>query len=192
MKYYLTAIPLSWAARGWLRTVSGSCVVRLRFSILDLATLCHRELQGGGGGACLAPAFLSMSMWIESHLVGPGDTRSLSSSLQHPWEKAGHNGVSVTPGMEGGRGRLPGIHWSSSLADSTSTNFHWKKKSLKNQDGDWWKKILHAFLAFTCMCVRSTCTCVLMNMNIQHTRVHTHSACSGLNTLAQKSTIIDF
>lgn len=133
MKYYLTAIPLSWAARGWLRTVSGSCVVRLRFSILDLATLCHRELQGGGGGACLAPAFLSMSMWIESHLVGPGDTRSLSSSLQHPWEKAGHNGVSVTPGMEGGRGRLPGIHWSSSLADSTSTNFHWKKKVSKTK-----------------------------------------------------------
>lgn len=108
MKYYLTAIPLSWAAKGWLRTVSGSCVVGLRFSILDLATLCHRELQGGGRGACLAPAFLSMSMWIESHLVGPGDTRSLSSSLQYPWEKAGHNGVSVTtPGMEGGERQAP-------------------------------------------------------------------------------------
>lgn len=114
MKYYLTAIPLSWVARGWLRTVSGSCVVRLRFSIPDLATLCHRELQGGGGEACLAPTFLSMSMWIESHLVGPRDTWGLSSSLQHPWEKAGHNDVSVTtPGLEGGERQAP---WNSLIS----------------------------------------------------------------------------
>lgn len=114
MKYYLTAIPLSWVARGWLRTVSGSCVVRLCFSIPDLATLCHRELQGGGGGTCLAPTFLSMSIWIESHLVGPGDTRGLSSCLQHPWEKAGNNGVSVTtPGMEGRERQAP---WNSLIS----------------------------------------------------------------------------
>lgn len=114
MKYYLTAVPLSWAARGWLRAVSGSCIVRLHFSISGLATLCHRELQGRGGGACLAPTFLRISMWIESHLVGSGDAQGLSSSLQHPWEKAGHNGVSVTtPGMEGREIQAP---WNSLIS----------------------------------------------------------------------------